>query len=82
MLVKDRVDAILGIDKSLLYNLKEIGLPAHEIGPSLILQSNQLWLFCSRQAKLTEQDIHYIRHIFDDMRDSGEIDTIMKNYLP
>ena len=82
MLVKDRVDAILGIDKSLLYNLKEIGLPAHEIGPSLILQSNELWLFCSRQVKLTEQDIHYIRHIFDDMRDSGEIDTIMKNYLP
>jgi len=82
MLIKDRVDAIIGIDKSLLYNLKEMGIPANLIGPPLILVKNELWLFCSRQTKLTQQDIDYIRDGFEEIKDTGKIDIIIKHYLP
>jgi len=80
LLKQDRVDAILGIDWTLRFNLRAVGLSAEEIGPPLVLKSSELWLFCSRQAKLRPQDKATLRSVFQSLRKSGKIDDIVLRY--
>jgi len=80
LLKQDRVDAILGIDWTLRYNLRAVGLSEGEIGPPLVLKSSELWLFCSRQAKLRPKDKATLRSVFQSLQKSGEIDDIVLRY--
>ena len=80
LLKQDRVDAILGIDWTLRYNLRAVGLSAEEIGPPLVLKSSELWLFCSRQAKLKPRDKATLRSVFQSLQKSGKIDDIVLRY--
>ncbi len=80
MLARDRVDAILGIDWSLLHNIRVAGIPNHELGEPLILKSSELWLFCSRNADLTAEDKSVIRSGFTKLRRAGAIERIVTRY--
>ncbi len=80
MLSRGRVDAILGIDWSMIHNLKEVGVAPEDIGEPLVLNSKPLWLFCSRNAGLTTADKSALRREFVELRRSGLIDRIVSQY--
>jgi len=80
MLSRNRVDAILGVDWSILYNLMQVGVSLQDLSPPFILRSSELWVFCSHLAKLTASDKNAIRQRFENLRRSGQIDQVLSRY--
>ena len=82
LMKKNRVDAILGVEWSVLYNLQKAGVPPEEIGPPLVIGVNPLWVFCSRSSALSESVRSRIKAAVDVLRERGEFSVLLQRYLP
>lgn len=80
MLLEGRVDAAVGFRDSLLYTLREMGLPRERLGPSLAIGHCDVWLFLSRRV----QDAGVaalLTGTMEALRESGTVGDLLKRYF-
>jgi len=67
-----RIDAIVGVEWSVLHNLRKIGFDLSTLPPPLILATNPLWLFCSRETQISDKQITELTSVIEALIKSGK----------
>ncbi len=81
MMEKGRVDAIVGVLGSYLFNARELGLQADKIfGTPLIFKKIPIWLVCRKDGPSTEIEEKLKKAIIE-LRQEGVILKISEKYL-
>lgn len=80
MLQHGRVDAMIGVWDSYLYNMRNVGMSRDEIGAPLILNQVPVWFMCRRDFK---NDVvkTKLSDVIADLRDRGVFSGIIAKYL-
>lgn len=80
MLVEGRYDAAIGFRDSMLYALRELGLPRDKLGPMLDLGQRDVHLYMSQRS--SRQDAApRLAHAAEALRDKGSIKALQERYI-
>jgi len=82
MLKVGRVDAILGVQISLEYNLKQLGFDLKKLAPPLVLNSRELSLYCSPKCSLEKSpQVLKLKQALTHLRKRGELQSMFNKYF-
>lgn len=80
MLIHDRVKAVAGSRRALLYNLQNVGLSPIELGQAYNLSSKQVWLQVSKQTTDPEIRAALIDAV-KELREEGVFEKILDDFF-
>jgi len=80
MLLEGRVDGVIGLRQSLLYVLRELGLPRKALGRALVLGQREAWLYMSRKAP-SQEAAPLLARTANAMRERGAVKAVMDGYF-
>ncbi len=80
MLRHQRLDAVVGGYDSLLFNMKETGIPLSAISDPLVFHKLEIALFCGKES-LTGREADRLNKAIVELRENGTIRHIIAGYL-
>jgi len=80
MLQHGRIDAMIGVWDSYLFNMRELKMFRDEIAAPLIFNEAPIWLMCRRGFKNTVAKNRLIK-VVNRLRDQGVIQNIIAKYI-
>nr|WP_284676575.1 transporter substrate-binding domain-containing protein [Vibrio sinus] len=80
MLKHGRINALLAIDQSFYFLLKNEGLERSEFAPPLYFDTQHMYLQVSNKLS-DESTINQLKSIVNDLKSSGEANAILKKYV-
>ncbi len=82
MLKVGRVDAILGVEISLKYNLRQIDYQMDKLAEPYVLHSKELWLFCSKKAAAERPEtIQKLKNAIVQLRQNKRLQSRLDNFF-
>jgi ABC-type amino acid transport substrate-binding protein len=79
MLNTNRVDAVIGPEKILNYQIKILGLNREDFGKSLLITKNTAWIQFSKKSKHLKH-IEQIKKSAQNLKKENKIDSIIQSY--
>lgn len=80
LLRRQRVDAILGVWDSYVFNLRQIGMRRQDIGTRFVLNRAPIWLMC--RSDFQNQNVkNLLIKVTNEFRNKGSFKKIIANYL-
>lgn len=81
LLDSNRVEAVIGTRPSLDYIFSKKGITANKVSPPYILDKKDVYVYC-RQGVFNQAQLGRIKNVLRTLKESGEIDRIIKRYIP
>jgi ABC-type amino acid transport substrate-binding protein len=81
LLAKKRIDAFIGIKRTMLYAVDKANAAPFISYPWYEIKKLPVWLQCSKKSNLTKVELEELKKAAIESRDNGELDEIIKKWI-
>jgi ABC-type amino acid transport substrate-binding protein len=82
MIQRGRIDAFIGIEKTLIYEVDKQGLKGSISFTGYNVSALPVWLQCSKKSSLTQQDLDTLKHAVEKLKSQNAFQKIIQLWLP